>query len=215
MSDLDFYGFFRSSTSYRVRLMLAAKGVDYRVHPVSLPEAAQREAAFLSINPQGLVPAIVLDGHVLTQSLAIMEFLEERYPDPPMMPADPFERAYVRALSQIIGCDIHPLNNVRVLKYLGAEMGASKAGVQTWYEHWIATGMTGFEAMLAREGRHGRYCLGDGLTIADLCLVPQVANARRFECDLSPYPLSLAIAERVEKLDALHAAAPAQQPDAF
>jgi maleylacetoacetate isomerase/maleylpyruvate isomerase len=215
MTVREVYGFFRSSTSYRLRLALAAKGLDYSPRFVSLPEGAHRTEAFLAVNPQGLVPVLCEEGQAFTQSLAILEYLEERYPEPPLMPAGLVERAYVRALSQVIACDIHPLNNVRVLKRLREDFGVDEPGVQRWYEHWIATGMASFESMLSRERRHGRYCLGDQLTIADLCLVPQVANARRFACDLSPFPLSLGIAERVEALDVLAPAAPGRQADAF
>ncbi|WP_067732997.1 maleylacetoacetate isomerase [Novosphingobium naphthalenivorans] len=215
MTAREVYGFFRSSTSYRLRLALAAKGLDYSPRFISLPGGAHRTEAFLAINPQGLVPVLREEGRAFTQSLAILEYLEERYPEPPLLPADLVERAYVRALSQVIACDIHPLNNVRVLTLLRQDFGIDDGGVQRWYEHWIATGMASFEAMLSCECRHGRYCLGDKLTIADLCLVPQVANARRFACDLSPFPLSCGIAERVEALDVLAPAAPGRQADAF
>jgi maleylacetoacetate isomerase/maleylpyruvate isomerase len=211
---MELHAFFRSSTSYRLRLMLAAKGLEHAIWPISLPGGDHRSASFLDLNPQGLVPVLVDGGQVLTQSLAVMEYLEERYPDPPMMPGDPLERAYVRALSQIVACDIHPLNNARVLKWLASDLAVDPAGVQRWYAHWIAVGMSDFEALLARERRHSKFCLGDSLTIADLCLVPQIANARRFDCDLCAYPLSLAIAERVQAIAALAQAAPARQPDA-
>ena len=163
------------------------------------------------------MPALIDDGHVLAQSLAIIEYLDEAYPEPPFLPKDLFERAYVRRLSQIIGCDIHPLNNVRVLKWLAANVPDDKGLADRWYAHWIAEGFRAFEACLVREARHGTYCLGDRLTMADICLVPQVANARRFNCDLSarfrcrsPSPTAsrscLPVVQRV---------APDTQPDKF
>lgn len=209
------HGFFRSSTSYRLRIALAFKGLEWDGHYVNLAALAHRQPSFLALNPQALVPVLVERGHVLTQTPAIMEYLEEAYPDPPMLPRDPFDRAYVRALSHIVACDIHPLNNARVLKYLSAGHGLDAAGVQRWYEHWVATGFAAFEAMLEREGRSGAYCLGDTPGMADICLVPQLANARRFACDLSAFPRLTAIADRAAALDAFRSVAPAGQPDAF
>ena len=210
------YTFFRSSTSYRVRIALSVKGLAWEPRFVSLPKMEHREGAYLEVNPQGLVPALVEeDGHVLAQSLAILEYLEEAYPDPPILPKELFERAYVRRLSQIIGCDIHPLNNVRVLKWLAANAPDNKGLADAWYAHWIAEGFHAIEACLVREGRHGTYCLGDRLTMADICLVPQVANARRFSCNLSAFPVSVAIADRVAELPAVRAVAPDTQADAF
>ncbi len=209
------YGFFRSSTSYRLRIALALKGLDWDPEYVSLPRMEQRSAGFLATNPQGLVPVLVDDGAVFTQSLAIMEYLEERYPEPALLPGDIVERAYVRALCQVIGCDIHPLNNVRVLKYLESRFGLSEADRQDWYAHWIAQGLAGFEAMLVREGRAGLYCLGDIVTMADVCLLPQIANARRFACDLVDYPLSVAIADRLAERSEVAAVHPSTQADAF
>lgn len=209
------YTFFRSSTSYRVRIALSLKGLDWEQRYVSLPRMEHRDPAYLDVNPQGLVPALVEDGHVLAQSLAIIEYLDEAYPEPPFLPKDLYERAYVRRLSQIIGCDIHPLNNVRVLKWLGANFPDDKGIAERWYAQWIAEGFTAFEACLLREGRRGTYSLGDHLTMADICLVPQVANARRFKCDLSAYPVTVAIADRVAALPAVRRVAPETQPDKF
>jgi len=209
------YTFFRSSTSYRVRIALSLKGLDYEAHFVSLPKMEHKAEAYAAVNPQGLVPTLIEDGRAIAQSLAILEYLDEVYPEPPLLPQDPFERAYVRGLSQVIACEMHPLNNVRVLKWLKARWGLSDADTDEWYAHWIAEGFRGFEAMLTKEGRTGLYCLGDRLTLADVCLVPQVANARRFRCDLSPFPLLVAIADRVAALPAVASAAPALQPDAF
>ncbi|HET7715027.1 MAG TPA: maleylacetoacetate isomerase [Bauldia sp.] len=210
------YTFFRSSTSYRVRIALSVKGLDWEPRYVSLPRMEHRENAYLEVNPQGLVPTLVEDGgHVLAQSLAIIEYLEEAYPEPPILPKDLFERAYVRRLSQIIGCDIHPLNNVRVLKWLKANVPGDEGIADRWYAHWIAEGFAAFEACLLREARHGTYCLGEQLTIADICLVPQVAHARRFKCDLSAYPVSVAIADRLAELPAVRRVAPDTQADKF
>ncbi len=211
----ELYTFFRSSTSYRLRIALSVKGLDWTQHFVSLPKMEHRSPAYVAANPQGLVPMLIDDGARLTQTLAIIEYLEERYPDPPLLPADTLERAYVRALSQIVACDIHPLNNVRVLKWLGARCGLDEGGVQDWYAHWIEAGFTAFEAMLVSERRSGRYCLGDRLTLADICLVPQIANARRFSCDLATYPGMTAIADRAAKLDVIARVAPDTQADAF
>ena len=209
------YTFFRSSTSYRLRIALALKGLDWEPRFVSLPNMDHRTPAYMALYPQGLVPALVEDGTVFAQSLAVLEYLDETHPEPPLLPKPPIERAYVRGLSQIVGCDIHPLNNVRVLKYLKSRWQLSDDDANEWYRHWIEEGFRSFEATLAAAGRHGRYCLGDTITIADICLVPQVANARRFLCDLTAFPLSVAIADRASSLPAFEAAHPSLQADAF
>lgn len=174
-----------------------------------------RAADYMALNPQGLVPALVEDGQVFAQSLAVLEYLDETYPEPPLLPKTAAERAYVRGLAQIIGCDIHPLNNVRVLKYLKSRWNLADDDTNEWYGHWIAEGFRSFEETLRATGRHGRYCLGETITIADICLVPQVANARRFDCDLSAFPLSVEIAGRAAALPAFEAAHPSLQADAF
>lgn len=209
------YTFFRSSTSYRLRIALAFKGLEWEPHFVSLPKMEHRTPEFLAINPQGLVPALVDDGKVFAQSLAVLEYLDEAYPEPPLLPKGPAERAYVRALCQIVGCDIHPLNNVRVLKYLKSRWGLSDDDANEWYTHWINEGFRAFEDTLRHSGLSGRYCFGDSVTMADICLVPQIANARRFYCDLTPFPLSAAIADRAAALPAFAAAHPRLQGDAF
>jgi maleylacetoacetate isomerase/maleylpyruvate isomerase len=209
------YTFFRSSTSYRVRIALSVKGLEWEQHYVSLPKMEHRDPAYLGVNPQGLVPALVEDGRLFAQSLAILEYLEEAYPEPPFLPRDLYERAYVRRLSQIIGCDIHPLNNVRVLKWLGANVPDDKGLADRWYAHWIAEGFKAIEETLVREGLSGDFCLGDRVGMADICLVPQVANARRFNCDVSPYPRTVAIADHAAALPAFARVAPDTQADKF
>ena len=207
--------FFRSSTSFRLRIALNAKGLAYTPEFVNLPKMQHRDPAYMAKNPQGLVPALLDGGRLYTQSLAMLEYLDERYPAPPLMPRDIEERAYVRALSQIIGCDIHPLNNVRVLKYLRSRWKLSEEESNEWYAHWIAEGFRAIEAFIKQEGRAGAYCLGERFTIADICLAPQVFNAQRFNCDLAAYPVSVAVAERVMQLPAVVKAHPKEQGDAF
>ena len=209
------YTFFRSSTSFRLRIALTYKGLDYTPRFLSLPKLEHRLPAYMDLNPQGLLPALIEDGKLYAQSLAMLEYLEERYPEPPLMPRDIDERAYVRMLSQIIGCDLHPLNNVRVLKYLRGRWDLSEEQSSEWYAHWIAEGMRSFEQTLAHEKRHRLFCLGDTPTIADICLGPQVFNAQRFNCDLSAFPIANAIAERIFALPAVMAAHPGKQGDAL
>ena len=209
------YTFFRSSTSFRLRIALAYKRLDYEPHYVSLPKMEHRIPSYRDMNPQGLVPLLVEDGRILIQSMAVIEYLDEIYPEPPLMPKDPIGRSYVRAVSQVIGCEIHPLNNVRVLKHLKAQFGADEAATNAWYEHWITEGLSGLEGYLAREGLSGDFCYGNTVTMADICLVPQIFNARRFNCSLDAYPKLLAITDRCMTLDAFRAAEPSTQGDAF
>lgn len=212
---MELYGFFRSSTSYRLRIALALKGLAYAPHYVSLPKGEHKGSEYLSLNPQGLVPALVDDGHVVTQSLAIIEYLEDIHPEPPLLPAGARERAYVRAVSQIIGCDIHPLNNVRVLKYLQSRWTLSDDERDEWYRHWIEEGFRSLEAFLGSGERSGPFLLGDRPGLGDVCLVPQIVNAERFNCNLSAFPTCLAIYERCMSLDAFSTTHPRTQPDAF
>jgi maleylacetoacetate isomerase len=210
------YDYFRSSAAYRVRIALNLKGVvpDERTY-VHLRKGSQRAQDYLALNPQGLVPALALDdGHVLTQSLAIIEYLDETHPEPPLLPADPEARARVRALALSIACDIHPLDNLRVLNYLIGTMGVSREQKDDWYRYWIDVGFAALEKVLARDAATARYCHGGAPTLADICLVPQMANARRFEIDLSPYPTLMRIESACNALPAFADAAPARQPDA-
>ena len=208
------YGYFRSSAAYRVRIALNLKGLAYRQAPVSLVKAEQRSADFLALNPQGLVPALQ-DGEVLlTQSLAICEYLDDAYPDTvQLLPADPVLRARVRAFAQAIACDIHPVNNLRILNYLKTELGQDEAARNSWYRHWVQEGFAALEQQLAASA--GQYCFGDNITLADVCLLPQVFNAQRFNVDMAPYPRLAAIAENLAALSAFADAHPSSQPDAF
>jgi maleylacetoacetate isomerase len=208
------YTYFRSSASYRVRIALACKGLGYEAEYVSLPRGEHQADRFRAVNVQGLVPALEDGGGVFIQSLAILEYLEERYPKPPLLPASPADRAYVRAVSQIVACEIHPLNNLRMLKHIRKSYGLNEEGVNAWYRHWIADGFAMLEGVLNRERRSGRYCYGDLVTIADCCLVPQVFNAQRYECDLAPYPTIVRIFDECMRLDAFASTQPAKQPDA-
>jgi maleylpyruvate isomerase len=206
------YGYALSSASYRVRIALALKELQVTSVPVNLRAGEQRREEFMQINSQGFVPALVTDdGTVLTQSVAIIEYLDEIHPDPPLLPKAPLARARVRALSQAIACDVHPLNNLRVLQYLENELQHDKATRETWYRHWVRVGFDALERRLARDGATGRFCHGDAPTMADVCLVPQVFNARRFAVDLAPYPRIVGIDAACADLPAFQGAAPERQ----
>ena len=211
---MELYTYFRSSAAFRVRIALNLKGLPYTAHTVHLRKGEQRAPGYLAINPQGLLPTLVIDGQHLAQSLAILEYLEERHPEPALLPDDALERARVRVLADLVACEIHPLNNLRTLEYLRTHLGQDEAGVARWYRHWIADGLEKLEAVLVRDGGTGSYCHGDRPTIADCCLVPQIFNARRFDSDLSPYPTAMRIFEACMKLDAFQRAQPSAQPDA-
>ncbi|WP_136066362.1 maleylacetoacetate isomerase [Modicisalibacter radicis] len=212
---MKLYGYFRSSAAYRVRIALNLKGLDYALVAVNLVDGEQHGGDNLARNPQGLVPTLETDnGTLLAQSLAICEYLDEHHPEPPLLPADTEARARVRALAQAIACEIHPLNNLRVLEYLTGELGLDETAKHGWYRHWISEGFEALEALLADSPATGAFCHGDTPTLADACLVPQVFNARRFECDLSAYPTLRRIAAHCDTLDAFQRAAPAAQPDA-
>ncbi|MGC4029279.1 MAG: maleylacetoacetate isomerase [Steroidobacteraceae bacterium] len=205
---MKLYHFAPSSASLRVRIALAWKGIDYERVSVSLAEGAHREDAYRALQPQQLVPALQLDdGRVMVQSLPIIEYLEEQYPAPALLPKDPWQRSYVRAIAQMVACEIHPLNNMRVAKFLRDPLGLSQEAVNgVWAHHWLQEGFDAIEAFLKREALHGEYCLADQFTLADICLLAQVAGAARFNFDTKPYPLLAGIAERGERLDAVRKA---------
>src|SRR5580704_1603013 len=193
---LKLYTFFRSSAAYRTRIALNFKGLKYESVPIDLraPVSAQRTAEFLALNPEGLVPVLSDGEHLVRQSLAIIEYLEETHPQPPLLPVAPVARAQVRALALAIACDIHPLNNLRVLNYLRGPLGRPEAQVNEWYAHWIARGFTALEAEVRLSSSAGRHMFGDAVTLADVCIVPQMYNARRLDCDLAPFARLRAIA---------------------
>ena len=212
---MKLYDYFRSSAAYRVRIALNMKGVALERAFIHLRKGVQREPDYLATNPQGLLPALVLDdGTVLTQSLAIVEYLDETHPKPPLLPADAEGRARVRGIAQAIACDIHPIDNLRVLRYLLHTVGTTEAQKDAWYAHWIDVGLAALETRLGRESATGTFCHGETPTLADVVLVPQMANARRVDMDLSPYPTLVRIDAACRALPAFAAADPARQPDA-
>lgn len=209
---MKLYSYFRSSASYRVRIALNLKGIDYDIAPVHLVKGEQNSDDYATKNPSQLIPALELDdGTLISQSMAILEYLDEVYPTPPLLPSTPADKAIVRSMCHIIASDTHPLNNLRVLKYLTGELGIGDDQKQRWYAHWIQTNFSALEKMLARYS--GRHAFGDDITMADVLLVPQVYNAERFNIDLSAYPLICAIAERCRGLDAFISASPQHQVD--
>lgn len=209
------YGYFRSSAAYRVRIALNLKGLAYDQTFVHLARLEQLAEGFAAINPQKLLPVLKVDsGQLLTQSLAIIEYLEETHPQPALLPKDPLDRARVRALALAVACEIHPINNPRVLRYLTGKLGVSEAQRDDWYRHWVEEGLQAVEQLLTSSPQTGRFCHGDTPTLADLCLVPQVANGRRFKADLSGCPTVVRIDAECQKLKAFADAAPANQPDA-
>lgn len=210
---IKLYGYFRSSAAYRVRIALNLKAIAYENAFVSLARGDQLKA-FAALNPQKLVPALETDGALLTQSLAIVEYLDETHPAPPLLPRDAAGRARVRALAQMVACDIHPLNNLRVLGYLVKTLSVNEDQKTAWYRHWIAEGLAAIEAALARDAATGAFCHGAQPTLADICLVPQVANARRFDCPLEAFPTIRRIEAACLALPAFDAARPENQPDA-
>lgn len=215
MSGLVLHNYFRSSTSVRLRAALNLKGLAYDYVAHHLRKGEHRAPDFLAVNPQGLVPALVTeDGSTLIQSLAIIEYLDETHPEPPLLPADPLDRARVRALAYAIACEIHPVNNLRILAYLKSTFGADEAATHAWFRHWVAETFAPLEAMLAGDARTGRFCHGDAPGLADLCLYAQVINNRRFGVDMAPYPTIGRIFEACQALPAFADAAPDRQPDA-
>jgi maleylpyruvate isomerase len=210
------YGYFRSSATYRVRIALNLKGIPWEQELVDLraPKQAQHSAEFRALNPQGLIPVLLDGDHVLSQSLAILEYLEDTHPQPALLPRDPFARAQVRALALHIACDIHPLNNLRVLNYLRAPLGQDDAAVNAWYAHWVGLGFAALEQQVQRLSADRQHMYGNLLTLADVCIVPQMYNAQRFNVDVSPYPTLRGICAHLESLPAFARAAPHLQPDA-
>jgi maleylpyruvate isomerase len=208
------HGYFRSSAAFRVRIGLNLKRISYQTIPHHLRRGEQRSEDYLMLNPQGLVPTLKIDGIALTQSLAILDYLEETRPTPALLPKAPASRARVRALAQIIACDIHPIDNLRVLSYLRGELAQDEAHVGAWYNHWVALGFEALEGRLVNSSDTGDFCHGSHPTLADICLVPQVMNARNFKLDMSPYPHLAAIAARAMALPAFAAAMPDRQVDA-
>lgn len=209
------YSYWRSSASYRVRMALNLKGLDYSIRPVHLVRDGGQQHApeYQALNPQELVPTLEIDGEVITQSLAILEFLDEQHPEPALLPEDSSGRARVRALALAMACDIHPLNNLRVLKYLVKELGVDEQAKLAWYRHWTELGLSQVELLL-EDPSTGDFCHGDEPGMADCCLLPQVYNARRFDCNLDAMPRVTAICDRLMEIPAVRAAAPDNQPDA-
>lgn len=210
---MKLYGYFRSSAAFRLRIALNLKKLDYEDAFIHLRRGDQDAAEFRGVNPQGLVPVLEIDGERLIQSLPIIEYLDERYPEPPLLPPDAAGRARVRALAAIVACDIHPLNNLRVLRYLHRALGQQEAAIAAWYNHWIAEGFAALERLLADDARSGAFCHGDRPSLADIALVPQVVNAERYRLDLAPYPTIGRIFANCMTLDAFAAAHPDRQPD--
>jgi len=210
---MKLYGYFRSSAAFRLRIALNLKNLDYDNSFIHLRRGDQRQAEFRGVNPQGLVPVLETDGQRLIQSLPIIEYLDETHPLPPLLPPDAAGRARVRALAAIVACDIHPLNNLRVLRYLHRPLGQDEAAVEAWYNHWIEDGFRAIEGLLAGDSRTGRFCHGEAPGLADIALAPQVVNAERYRLDMSPYPTISRVFATCMQLDAFAAAHPLRQPD--
>lgn len=213
---IKLYNYYRSSASYRVRIALNLKGLPYEYVSVHLLKDGGQQLApsFRALNPESLVPVLDDDGEVVTQSLAIIEYLEETRPEPPLLPRDAAERAYVRSIALAIACEIHPLNNLRVLRYLVKTLGASEEQKNAWYRHWVEQGLASVEARLAAERRSGRYALGDAVTLAEVFIVPQIFNAQRMDCKLDAVPSVMRIFDNCMQLPAFIDAQPSSQPDA-
>ncbi len=213
---MKLYTYFRSSAAFRVRIAMNLKGLPYEAVRVDIRagESQHSKPAYLAVNPQGLVPALEENGTTISQSLALIEYLEEVYPEPPLLPPSPIERAQVRAMALAIACDLHPLNNLRVLSYLRSPLGLNEEAVSAWYRNWIAVGFRGLEEQARRMSSDGRHMFGASVTLADVCLIPQMYNALRFKCDVDPYPTLRSIYTHLEGQPAFAKAAPETQPDA-
>ncbi len=213
---MKLYTFFRSSASYRVRIVLNHKGLDYEQIPIHLRRGGgeQLSPQYRAVNPHRLVPTLEEGGRYLTQSLAIIEYLEERFPKPPLLPADPVDRATVRAMALAIACEVHPLQNLRVLRHLRSEFKLGEEEVSRWAQHWIDLGLLALEEQVRSVPKRGKFCCGDTVSLADVCLVPQLSNARRFGCDLTGCPSLVQIEANCVALPAFAKAAPENQPDA-
>ena len=211
---MKLYTYFRSSAAFRVRIALNLKGLGYEAVFVHLAKGQHRERQYVEVNPQALLPTLELDdGRRLVQSLAIIEWLEERHPAPPLLPREPIARSRVRSLAYLVACEIHPLNNLRVLQHLKRALGQSQEQIDNWNRHWIADGLAKLEADLSQPGT-GEFCHGDSPTLADCCLVPQIFNAKRYNSDLTPYPVTMRVFDNCMKLNAFDRAQPSKQPDA-
>jgi maleylpyruvate isomerase len=213
---MKLYTFFRSSASYRVRIALNLKGLTYEQTPIHLRRGGgeQFSAAYKRINPQALVPALEDNDRVFTQSLAIIEYLEEKYPNPPLLPAAAADRALVRSMAMVIACEVHPIQNLRVLALVKQEYDQTDERVNQWARHWIDLGLSALEQMILTQPNRGKFCFGDTPTLADICLVPQLGNARRYGCDLAQYPTIVSIEKNCVTIPAFANAAPEKQPDA-
>lgn len=211
---MKLYTYFRSSAAYRARIALNYKELGYEPVSVHLRREEHHSSEYRRLNPQALLPALEVDGLVIPQSLAIIEYLEETYPSPPLLPRAPEDRAIVRSMAQLIASEMHPLCNLRVLIYLKNRLGHDDVEVNTWYHHWVVEGLGSLERMVARHSGDGSHCFGTSVTIADVCLVPQMHNARRFNCDLRDYPTLVKINGALERIPAFAEAHPSKQPDA-
>ena len=211
---MKLFTYFRSSAAFRVRIALNLKGLPYEPVFVHLAKGDHRKPEYAGKYPQGLLPTLITDGRALSQSLAIIEYLDETHPHPALLPKDPPGRARVRSLALLVACEIHPLNNLRTLQYLKRGLGQSEDQVSNWYRHWIADGLGKLEADLAASSAAGKFCFGDAPSMADCCLVPQIFNARRYDSDLAPYPRVMRVFDECMNLEAFARAQPSQQPDA-